>query len=82
MTWAHFLAIVSPNGEVAMGLSSLFMSVFSLFAGFMITKPQIPDYWISFSSTLLIYINFCLCLTHHTCGCIIYRLCTTLLNLF
>eukprot|EP00026_Physarum_polycephalum_P000882 Phypoly_transcript_00883.p1 GENE.Phypoly_transcript_00883~~Phypoly_transcript_00883.p1 ORF type:complete len:1263 (+),score=177.54 Phypoly_transcript_00883:79-3867(+) len=46
MTWAHFLAIVTPNGEVAQGLSALFMSLFSLFAGFMITKPQIPNYWI------------------------------------
>lgn len=48
-----FLSLATPNGEVAAALSGVFTSLFALFAGFIITKSNIPDYWI-----WLYYISF------------------------
>jgi ABC-type multidrug transport system permease subunit len=46
MTFVIFLSFATPNGEIAQGLVGVFTSVFSLFAGFIITRPNIPKYWI------------------------------------
>eukprot|EP00026_Physarum_polycephalum_P000679 Phypoly_transcript_00680.p1 GENE.Phypoly_transcript_00680~~Phypoly_transcript_00680.p1 ORF type:complete len:1306 (+),score=176.26 Phypoly_transcript_00680:244-4161(+) len=45
LSWAHLIGMLMPNGEMAQALSGLFMAVFSLFAGFMLPKPQLPSYW-------------------------------------
>jgi hypothetical protein len=34
LSWAHLIAMLMPNGEMAQALSGLFMAVFSLFAGY------------------------------------------------
>ena len=46
MAFVTFISLVTPNGEVAAALVGVFTSLFSLFAGFIITRPNIPNYWI------------------------------------
>jgi ABC-type multidrug transport system ATPase subunit len=46
MGFVMFVSLATPNGEVAQALVGVATSVFSLFAGFIITRPNIPDYWI------------------------------------
>ncbi|KAG2803875.1 hypothetical protein PC129_g24317 [Phytophthora cactorum] len=44
--WIFFLSCASPNLNVANPVSLVFILFFVLFAGFVITKEQIPDYLI------------------------------------
>jgi ABC-type multidrug transport system permease subunit len=53
MAWVIFISLAAPNGEVAQALVGIFTSLFSLYAGFIITRPNIPNYWI-----WMYYINF------------------------
>jgi ABC-type multidrug transport system permease subunit len=46
MAFVIFLSLALPTGEAAAALVGVFTSLFSLYAGFIITKPNIPDYWI------------------------------------
>jgi len=45
--------MASPNNEVAQAFVGVCMTIFALFAGFLITKNNIPDYWI-----WIFYISF------------------------
>lgn len=45
---------LTPNIKVAAVLSSNFYSLFNLFAGFIMTEPQVPGWWI-----WMIYVNPC-----------------------
>ncbi|RLN45719.1 hypothetical protein BBO99_00005868 [Phytophthora kernoviae] len=50
--WFSFLAAISPNGNVAAPLGIASLLIFILFAGFIVTKDNIPDFliwghWIS-----------------------------------
>jgi ABC-type multidrug transport system permease subunit len=53
ISWVIFLALISPNGEIALAISSTSVAVLSLFSGFIITRPDIPPYWI-----WMYYFNF------------------------
>lgn len=53
MAWVVFLSLALPSSEAAHALVGVFTSIFALFAGFIITKPNIPNYWI-----WMYYINF------------------------
>lgn len=46
MGFVNFLSLATPNGEIAQAIVGVFTSLFSLFAGFIITRPSIPNYWI------------------------------------
>lgn len=46
MAMVIFLSLATPNGEIAAALVGVSTSLFSLFAGFIITRPNIPNYWI------------------------------------
>ncbi len=37
VSWAQFLASLMPNGEMAQAVSGLFMAIFSLFAGYVVS---------------------------------------------
>lgn len=37
---------VSPNVQVASVIAAVFYSIFNLFSGFLIAKPQIPGWWV------------------------------------
>ncbi|CAK4273245.1 unnamed protein product [Aphanomyces euteiches] len=45
-TWFFFIAVISPNLHVAKPLSMVSVLFFVLYAGFIITKTDIPDYLI------------------------------------
>ncbi|RLN87469.1 hypothetical protein BBJ28_00016886 [Nothophytophthora sp. Chile5] len=50
--WFFFLSAVGPNGNIATPLGMVSILIFIIFAGFIVTKSQIPDYliwahWIS-----------------------------------
>lgn len=47
LSWAHLIAMLMPNGEMAQTLSGLFMAVFSLFAGYVHSfKIDLVTYYI------------------------------------
>lgn len=46
-TYYGMLAVaISPNAQVAAVIASAFYSVFNVFSGFLITRPQLPRYWV------------------------------------
>ncbi|KAG2506898.1 hypothetical protein BBO99_00009231 [Phytophthora kernoviae] len=44
--WFFFLSAVSPNSSIATPVGMVSILVFVIFAGFIVTKAQIPDYFI------------------------------------
>uniref|UniRef100_H3GNF8 ABC transporter domain-containing protein n=1 Tax=Phytophthora ramorum TaxID=164328 RepID=H3GNF8_PHYRM len=44
--WFFFLTAVSPNSSIATPVGMVSILVFVIFAGFIVTKAQIPDYFI------------------------------------
>ncbi|RLN43954.1 hypothetical protein BBJ28_00017245, partial [Nothophytophthora sp. Chile5] len=44
--WFFFLTAVSPNSSIATPIGMVSILVFVIFAGFIVTKAQIPDYFI------------------------------------
>jgi len=46
VAFAQFTAVISPTGEIANTIVGVSLSIFSLFAGFIIPKSTIPWYWI------------------------------------
>ncbi len=47
-SFGHLIVALMPNAAVAGIFGGLFISLFSLFAGFYITEPAIPKGWIWF----------------------------------
>lgn len=46
-TYYGMLAVaISPNAQIAAVISSTFWSLFNAFSGFIITKPQLPGWWV------------------------------------
>ncbi|KAL6066653.1 ATP-binding cassette transporter snq2 [Balamuthia mandrillaris] len=45
-TFLALVAILSPNQIFAFTCTGLLLPLFSLFSGFLIARPSIPDYWI------------------------------------
>mmetsp|Transcript_21709 Transcript_21709/g.32220 ORF Transcript_21709/g.32220 Transcript_21709/m.32220 type:complete len:1460 (+) Transcript_21709:30-4409(+) len=43
---AQLCAVVSPTAQIANAIAALIVSLFSLSAGFLLTRTLIPDYWI------------------------------------
>jgi ATP-binding cassette, subfamily G (WHITE), member 2, PDR len=43
---AQLSAVISPSAEIANAIAALIISLFTLSAGFLLTKNLIPDYWI------------------------------------
>ncbi|GLJ52513.1 hypothetical protein SUGI_1117700 [Cryptomeria japonica] len=62
-TYYGMLAVsISPNAQVAAIIASAFYSIFSLFSGFLIPRPQIPGWWVWY---------YWICPTSWTLNCLI-----------
>jgi len=46
VSFSFFFSILMPDAQLALVVISSFNPIFSMFAGFMISRPAIPPYWI------------------------------------